>query len=46
MSLHYYTDWNSKDKETNNDDNDLLENLKDEEDDEGLRLDFKNLKIV
>ena len=39
MSLQYYTDWNSKDKETN-DDNDLLENLKDEEDDEGLRLDF------
>ena len=39
MSLQYYTDWNSRVKETN-DDNDLLENLKDEEDDEGLRLDF------
>ena len=43
MSLQYYTDWNSRDKETNDDnylleniqnydDNDLLESLKDRED--------------
>ena len=45
MSLQYYTDWNSRDKETNDDnylleniqnydDNDLLESLKDREDDD------------